>query len=162
MLINGAKTLGVKTQPRPNLAGSDESFEKQGLEVMEQIRVHPIKQFQEILRQLKGGGLEAQIAGRIGQHESKVNVHQMPRPVEQDISVVAIFDLYGREIQKVLRKPRGTHLQEIADQRIRRQAVHKVFLGHQKRLVRCSAKFLLKISAQRGPYERIIIIKLVR
>jgi hypothetical protein len=46
-----------------------------------------------LLSELKGYGLEIQVARRIGQEEAKVDVNHMPLRVEQDVSVMSVLYL---------------------------------------------------------------------
>lgn len=69
------------------------------------------------MRQLEGGRLEAHVAaGRDLQDEPKVNVHQVPRDINQDVAVVAVLRLQqearnGVPARQITLTPSGSNVE---------------------------------------------------
>jgi hypothetical protein len=68
--------------------------------------------FNILLSQLKTQGLEVQIAWAVGEEEAEVNMDHVAFRVEQDISIVTVFDL-----------------EQVAEQTVASHGAHEVLLG---------------------------------
>ena len=58
-------------------------------------------------RELEGRGLEADVAGRVGEHEAEVDVDEVPVAVEEDVAVVPVLDLQQVRHERVARERLG-------------------------------------------------------
>lgn len=75
------------------LPRSVEPFPKQPLELSERSRFGSSQHFDILQREFEGSRFEADITRRIREHETKVDVDEMPVTVEEDVTVVSVFDL---------------------------------------------------------------------
>lgn len=92
-------------------------MKNQTLKLLEHLGLIAAHHLDELGRQLKRTGLEAQITRRCRQNEAEVYVNQMAVAVQQDVAVVTIL-----------------HLNEITDQTVRGTALNEIFLRHAERL----------------------------
>lgn len=67
-----------------------EALQQQDLEVGEHVWVLAAHHLHQLLRQLEGWRLEAQVAWRWGQHEAKVDVDDVAFVVEEDIPIMSV------------------------------------------------------------------------
>ena len=75
------------------LACSVEALPEQLPELAVRRAVEPAEDLDVLERELERGGLEADVAGRVGEHEPEVDVDEVPVAVEEDVAVVSILDL---------------------------------------------------------------------
>lgn len=61
--------------------------------MQENIRIHPIHQFNVVLRYLKWSFLETEVAWRTAHDEAEVNMDYVPLVIDQNIVIVPIFNL---------------------------------------------------------------------
>lgn len=77
--------------------------------MQEDVRLQPLHQFHIVLGELEGRLLEIEPAWRVGDHETEVDVHNMPHIVHQYIVIVPVLDL-----------------EQVLEQRVAGQAVGEV------------------------------------
>ena len=80
-----------------------------------------------MLSYFEGGRLEAEVLRRAGEHEAVVDVYEMALVVEQDVAVVAVFDL-----------------EQVAGDRVAGAALDKVLLRGQELLAHARLPELLQ------------------
>lgn len=88
------------------------SLVEQSSEFPQRLAVRPAQYLDVLQGQLERRGLEPDVPRRVGQHEPKVNVDQVTVAVQQDVAVMAVFDL-----------------EEIGDHGVPGQRFRKVSLG---------------------------------
>ena len=70
-----------------------EPFPEQLLELSERFSIHTAHHFNVFRRKFERSRFEANVARRIGEHESEVDMDKVALPIEQDVAVMTIFDL---------------------------------------------------------------------
>lgn len=75
------------------LPRSIEPFLEQPLELLERLAVNTSQNLDVLERQLEWRCLKADVSGRVGKHEAKVDVDQMAVTVDEDVAIMAILDL---------------------------------------------------------------------
>jgi len=70
-----------------------ESQEEQQLEVLEDVRILSLHQFDVVLREFEGRPLEVHVAWGAGEHEAEVDVYDVPVDINKDVVIVPILDI---------------------------------------------------------------------
>lgn len=70
-----------------------EAFEHEILELHKEFRSLATEHINILLSKLESLGLEVEVAWRIAQHKTEIYVNHVAHRIEQNVSVVSIFDL---------------------------------------------------------------------
>lgn len=75
------------------LSKGHEALEHQRFELVEELRTLASEYIHIFFRQLEGHGLKVEVTWAVAEHEAEVDMHHVTNRVQQNVSIVAIFDL---------------------------------------------------------------------